>query len=376
MKDLVEKLGPSLIPLKIGTTTEVEVVSVTRNRIIVNVKDFFMGMIPEKEFSVETMELKPGDKILAYLIDLENQDGYAVFSLKRADKERVWQTLRQKLDSKEAVKVKAIDANRGGLVVQYGNIEGFVPISQLSTHYYSFSSKSDTTQMISELRKLIDKILEVKIISIDQTDNKLIFSEKEVSQANQKEKIKELFKVGSRVKGKISGIVQFGLFINLGEAEGLVHISEISWERVSDLNKMFKVGQEIEVEVISIENGKISLSIKRLTSDPWLKSVEKYKIGQELEGEITRITPFGAFVKLDEEISGLVHISELALQAKDKKVAKLEDVLTIGNKYKFKILSIEPEAHKVGLTLSSDKKEDDMGLVEEKEKKTGTKRSK
>lgn len=352
MKDLVEKLGPSIIPLKEGTTLEVEIISKTRNRILVNVNNLCEGIIPEKEFSTEVFDLKAGDKVLAYLLDLENDEGYSVLSLRRADKERIWQNLKEKMDSGENVKVKVLEANRGGLIVQYGNIEGFLPLSQLYQKYVI--SKNEPNQIIDKLRNMIDKILEVKIINLDKSTNKLIFSEKEVGQKDHKEKMAKLYKVGDKLKGKITAIVPFGLFVDLGEAEGLVHISEISWERVSDINKIHTLGEEVEVEVISLENGKISLSIKRLMPDPWVKAVAKYKVGDEVVGKVIRITPFGAFAELDDQITGLVHISELFVKEKDNKNVRIEEILEIGKEYPFKILEIKSDAHRVSLAKETE----------------------
>ena len=348
MKDLIEKSGISLVPLKVGSTYEVEIISKTRNRVMVNVNNLCLGVIPEKELSAEVVDLKPHDKILAYLIDLENDEGYAVLSLKRADRERVWQMLKDKMEKNEPVKVKVSDANRGGLIVQYGSIEGFLPISHLAQKYTI--TPNESYKVIKALRESIDKIIEVKIINLDQANNKLIFSEKEISQAHQKEKIKKLFQVGSKVEGKITAIVPFGLFVDLGEVEGLVHISEISWQHVSDLNKMFKVGDIVQTEVIDTQNGKISLSIKRLLPDPWVKSIEKFKEGDEIEGVVTRITPFGAFVEINKDITGLVHISELSEGEKSNQVVHIEEVLALGEKSKFKIKKIEKDSHKISLT--------------------------
>lgn len=369
MKELVEKADANLIPLKQGDTVEVEVISVGRNRINVNVKDFCTGIIPEKEFSTETIDMKPGDKILAYLIDLENEEGFAVLSLKRADKERVWQDLKDKLEKNESIKVRVSEFNRGGLIVQYGSLEGFLPISQISSNHYSQFS-SDQTQIARVLKDLINQVLEVKVINIDPINNKLIFSEKEVTQMQQKEKVKKMYKVGQRVKCKITGIAPFGLFVNLGDAEGLVHISKISWERVTDLHRMFKIGEDIEAEIVSIENGKISLSMKQLTPDPWLKSVKKYEVDQKVEGLVTKITPFGAFVELDDKITGLLHISELANSKEDKKVSRLEDILEVGKKYSFKINKIEADAHKISLSLAEVKKEKVNSKKKTKEEKS------
>ena len=366
MKDLVEKLGPNIVPLKVGSTVEAVVASKTRNRIVVNVNDVCMGIIPEKEFSTEVYDLRTGDKVLAYLIDIENDEGFAVLSLRRADKERVWQNLKDKMDSGETVKVKVLEANRGGLIVQFGNIEGFLPISQLFQKF--IISKNDPSQIIEKLRKLVDKVIEVKIINIDKSSNKLIFSEKEAGGGNQKEKIMDMYKVGDRVKGKVTAVVPFGLFMDLGDAEGLVHISEISWDRVSEINKLFKAGDNIDVEIISLENGKISLSIKRLIPDPWLKAVKKYESEKSYEGKVTRITPFGAFIELDENITGLVHISEMLNKAKESKTSKVEDVFEIGKKYTFKIIEIKPDSHRVSLTLLDGKIDSKTEKSSKKEK--------
>jgi small subunit ribosomal protein S1 len=348
MKDLIEKSGVSLVPLKIGSTYEVEIISKTRNRVLVNVNNLCLGIIPEKELSAEVVDLKPHDKILAYLIDLENDEGYAVLSLKRADRERVWQMLKDKMEKGESVKVKVVDANRGGLIVQYGSIEGFLPISHLAQKYTI--APNESYKVIKALRESIDKIIEVKIINLDQANNKLIFSEKEISQAHQKEKIKKLFQIGAKVDGKITAIVPFGLFVDLGEVEGLVHISEISWQHVNDLNKMYKVGDAIQTEVIDTQNGKISLSIKRLLPDPWVKAVEDFKEGDEVDGTVTRITPFGAFVELNKDVTGLVHISELAEGEKANQAVHIEEILALGKKCKFKIKKIEKDSHKISLT--------------------------
>lgn len=354
MKELMEKSGSSLVPMKIGSTYEVEIISKTRNRVLVNVNGLCLGIIPEKELSAEIVDLKPHDKILAYLIDLENDEGYAVLSLKRADRERVWKMLKDKMEKGESVKVKVNDANRGGLIVQYGSIEGFLPISQLAQKYTV--SPNETYKIVRELRGLIDKILEVKIINLDQSNNKLIFSEKEISQAHQKEKIQKLFKIGNKIEGKITAIVPFGLFVNLGEAEGLVHISEISWQHVSDLNKLFKVGDKVKTEIIDIHSGKISLSMKRLTPDPWVKATEKFKEGDVVKGTVARITPFGAFVELNDQITGLVHISELGDTKKTNQVVHVEEILALGNVYKFTIKKIEKETHKINLSYVVEKK--------------------
>jgi len=353
MKELVEELGANIVPLKVGSTLEVTIISKTNSRITVNVNDVCQGIIPEKEFSTEVFDLKPGDKIVAYLLNLENDEGFAVLSLRRADKERIWQNLDEKLKAGDKLKVKIKEANKGGLIAQYGSIEGFIPLSQLNQKY--IIDKNDPSLIINSLRKLTDKIMEVKVISIDKANNKLIFSEKEVNQAMMAEKIKKIYQIGNKIKGKITAIVPFGIFVNLGEIEGLVHISEISWDRVNDIKKLFKVGDEIESEIIDLDNGKVSLSLKRLEADPWLKAVEKYKTGEEIKGKVTRITPFGAFIELDDKVTGLVHISELAAGSHEKIQPKIDEILELGKIYNFKIVDIKPEVHRVSLSLLEEK---------------------
>ena len=350
MKELVEKYGQDLIPFKVGSTVEALVVGTNRNRISVNVNDFCVGIVPEKEFSAEGLEVKPGDKILASVIDLENVDGNLILSLKRADKERVWQNLKEKMNSGESVKVKVTEANRGGLLVQYGSVEGFLPLSKLPNNFYSQSARGDSAMMIQDLRKLINKVLDVKIINVDQQNNKLIFSEKDVSQANRKQMIKDQFKVGQVVDGEVTGIVPFGLFVNIGEFEGLVHISEIAWERVGDLHKHYRTGDKVKAEIIDLENGKISLSIKRLMPDPWLNKSEKYKVGEEFKGKVIRITPFGILVELDQDVHGLVNIKDLPRTDKAEKSKIKEETLAVGKDYDFKIQSFDANFHKISLS--------------------------
>jgi ribosomal protein S1 len=284
------------------------------------------------------------------VLSLENDEGFVVLSLRRADRERVWRTLQEKMDSGELMGVKASQANRGGLIVQFGDVEGFLPVSQLSSAHYPRVSGGDKDQILSKLNELVGLALQVKVISFDRNANKLIFSEKAAGDSLQEEKAMQ-FSVGQHVQGKVTGVVDFGVFVNLGEFEGLVHISEISWERVDDPRKLFTVGQEVEVVVIGIENGRVSLSIKRLQSDPWNAEAGKLKVGEQVEGEITRVTPFGIFVKLTDRLEGIVQVSEISDENADSRAVAKE-----GEKHLFKILTIEPESRKLTLSLKQAEK--------------------
>lgn len=344
MKDLATLYGNRLVPIKDGDIIEVKILEVLKNKIVVDVAGFCSGIIPEREYSPDSGELKSGDKTLAYILALENQDGNCILSLRRADKEKVSKILEEKFTSGGVLAVKCNDANRGGLLCTFGDYEGFLPVSQLSSSHYPKVSSGDKEEILSKLKQLVNLTFQVKVISFEPGNGKLIFSEKAAGDIVQQEKIKK-YQVNDVLEGEITGIVDFGLFINLGDVEGLVHISEVSWEHVEDLKALFKVGQKVKVQVVSTENNRISLSIKRLIEDPWLKLVNKYKIGDNIKAEVTRITPYGAFVVFDK-IDGLVHVSELG-----EKVAVPSEVVEVGKKYTFRIIAIEPEIHKLSLSM-------------------------
>lgn len=344
MEELSESYANRLVPFKVGDIIEVKVMEILKTKIVVDVAGFYMGFIPEKEFSPDMSEVKVGEKILAYILSLENGDGFCVLSLRRADKEKVSKILDEKFASGGILTVKCNEANRGGLLCSFGDYEGFLPVSQLASSHYPKVSSGDKEEILGKLRTLLNQNFQVKILSFEPSNSKLIFSEKAAGDVAQQEKIKK-YKVGDDLDGEITGIVDFGLFVSLGDVEGLIHISEVAWEHIDDLKAKFKVGDKVKVRIISMDNNRISLSIKALLVDPWIKSVEKYEIGTQVTGEVTRITPFGAFVSLGE-VGGLVHISELG-----DKVTTPSEVLEVGKSYQFKVISVEPELHKLSLTM-------------------------
>lgn len=378
MEDLIKELGDNLLPFSESDTVEATILAVGGNRIWVDVAGQSLGFIPEKEISSKT-GLKAGDKIYCTVISMEDDAGNVVLSMKRADREKYWIELQQKFESGEPVSIKISDANKGGLMTDLGGIPGFLPVSQLSPANYPRVTGGDKDEILNRLRKFIGQDVLVKVINCDKEGNKLIFSEKAVKATEVKAKI-DKYQVGDKIKGKITGIVDFGLFVSVDpQIEGLVHISEVSWSRVSDLHKLFKVGDEVETMVISVDDGRISLSIKRLLPDPWVKAASKYKVGDVVKGDVTKITPFGAFVSLDEEIDGLVHISELS----SDHVTDPGSIVELGKEYEFKIISIEPDSHRLGLSLkvSSEKKnekaeESDEALAAEEKPKKAKKETK
>ena len=351
MGGLIEEAGDQLLPYREGEIVEGKVLSVSRNKIWVDIFGLSLGYVPEKEISLNS-DIKVGDKILAYVILLEDDEGNVVLSLKRADRERYWKEMEERFESGDPVEITINEANKGGLISEVGGILGFLPVSQLSQEHYPRVSGGNREEILSRLNKIVGEKLFVKVINCDRPGNKLIFSEKAVDAEKVASKI-EKYKVGDSAEGVISGIVDFGLFVKIDSlVEGLVHISEISWSRVNDLHKLFKVGDKVNVSVIAIEDGRLSLSLKRLEKDPWTEAAKKYKVGDVVKGSITKITAFGAFVSLDDQIDGLVHVSELSSQH----IIDAGQVVELGKEYDFKIISIEPETHRLGLSLKAARK--------------------
>ncbi len=343
MEELVTQAGPALVPFREGDVIEVIVTGVSKKKITVDIYGLALGFIPEREFSYEVSDIHDGDKVLAYVLSLENDEGYAVLSLKRAEKEQTWRMLEEKIGAGDFLTVKVTQANKGGLLVRFGDIEGFIPVSQLSSQ--TLGRIADRDKLVARLTELIGQTLKVKPISTEKAANRLIFSEKAVANVEAESKVKAL-KVGAVVTGKVTGIVDFGLFIDIGGIEGLAHISEVAWERIDDLKAKYSVGQEVEVQIIDIEGSRVSLSIKRLLPDPWAEAIKSYTVDQIVDGQVTRVTPFGAFVKFDPVLDGLVRVSEIV----NEEGQNPGEVLEVGSTYKFKILAIDPAARQISLS--------------------------
>lgn len=346
MAELVELLGDQLTPFTQGDVIDVTVVSVATDKVIVDVQGLATGIVPEKEFSPQQGKLQPGDQIRAYVLSPENDKGYVILSLKRAEKEKLWHMLEQRNTEGEVITVKIIQANKGGLVAQYNDMQGFIPVSQLSFKHYPRVG-GDRTKIQQKLSELIGQALTVKIISYDKAANKIVFSEKAAGDTDLEERAKS-YQIGQKVKGTVTGVVDFGLFIDLGDIEGLIHISQVSWQRINDLRDHFKVGQEVEAEVINIDGGRISLSIKKLLPDPWQSEIKDLTVGSKIQGEVTKVTPYGAFVRLSDNLEGLFRTTQTE-ETPAPSIAVEE-----GKTYQFEILSIEPELRKISLKLAAD----------------------
>lgn len=362
MAKLMEDHGAAVVPFRSQEVIEVTITAITKSRIWVDIANLTTGFIPDREFSFDVSQLKVGDKILAQVIMPETEDGHVVLSLRRADRERIWRTLEEKYRSGEPLSAKVSAANRGGLIVDFAGIEGFLPVSHLASNHYPKVEGGDTNKILARLKELVNTNLNAKVINFDRTAGKLIFSERAAGDEKMQQAISRL-KVGDIIKVTISGIVDFGLFVRFKpkgmdeEVEGLVHISEVAWERVDDLAKRFAIGGKLDAMVISLEEGRVSLSLKRLVKDPWEAGSKQLAVGKKVKGEVTRVTPYGVFVRLPSGLEGLVHRDEISTP------------LEAQGSYQFTVLEIDEKGHKISLGQKAPAKAKGLALSERSESK-------
>jgi len=350
MQELLAADGGEIKVPKAGDVIEGTVLTVAKNEVYVDIEGIGLGVVRGRELydeSVRLGQLKAGDTVLAQVLEPENKDGNIELSFRAAGQERVWQTLAERLKAKEIIQTKIIEANKGGLMVELNGVVGFLPVSQLATEHYPRVEEGDKNKILEILKSYVGQTFDVQIITADPQEEKLIVSEKAVGEGALREKMGKLH-IGDVVEGEVSGIVDFGIFMKFGEGlEGLVHISELAWSRIEHPKDLYKVSQKVQAQIISIDRDRISLSIKRLLADPWLESIKKYQVGQIVTGKITKVTPYGAFVELDPEISGLVHSVELSAEEGKEP----GEIVAVGDEKQFKIISIDPADHRLGLSL-------------------------
>jgi small subunit ribosomal protein S1 len=369
MESLLREQGGKAVSFTPGAVIEGTVISSSSTRVWVDIHGVAVGVIPERELSVLSSELKPGDPVVASVLLLEDKKGNTILSLRRADRERISNELNARAKDGLPMQIKVSDANKGGLLIELGDFTGFLPVSQLASEHYPRVDGGNPDEIFAKLKELIGQTLTAKVLTFDPQQGKLIFSEKAAGDAAQEEKLKNI-KEGDILEGTITGIVDFGIFVRLGSdessLEGLVHISEIAWGRVTDIASLYQVNQSVKVLVVSTADNRVSLSIKRLLADPWQEAASKYKIDDLVEGQVTRITPFGVFVRLDSEIDGLVHISEIS----SERITDPGTILQQNETYQFKIISIDPTQHRLGLSF---KRLNEPDKVEEAEAADGEK---
>lgn len=332
-----------------GEVVEGTVLSIRKHEVLIDLGSRGVGLVPRREVGF-SRALNEGDMVSASIVDTELDNGYALLSLRKAAKDKGWDELALKVESGEIIEVAAYDANRGGLLVEYDGVRGFLPVSQLSAEHYPRVGSNDKDEILQRLNTLINQPMKVRILDADRKANKLIFSEKEAVKEGLAARFDKL-KVGDSVTGVATGVVDYGIFVNVEGIEGLVHISEISWERVNNPGDYVKVGQTIEAKIIAIDKDRLSLSMKQLSEDPWMSEVDQFKAGDDVEGTVTRITPFGAFVQISPAVEALVHVSELG--AGDS--ADPEKVFTLNERKAFVVLDIEKDSRKISLGLPGSK---------------------
>ncbi|MFA5838622.1 MAG: S1 RNA-binding domain-containing protein [Candidatus Paceibacterota bacterium] len=331
-----------------GDLVEGPVISIEKSRVYVDITPYGTGIIYGKELLNARDILRNvniGDSISAKIVEIENEEGYIELSLKEARQALIWNEANDAIKNRKIFDLQVKEANKGGLMLEWKGIQGFLPASQLSGEHYPRVEDGEKDKILSELRNLVGQKLSVSIISVSPKEGKLIFSERTPEQ-EEKVNMIEKYKLGDEIEGQITGIVDFGVFIKIEEGlEGLVHISELDWGLVEDPKNLFKVGEIVRAKIIEIKSDKISLSIKALKKNPWDNAEKKYEKGKEVEGVVIKFNKHGALASIEEGIAGLVHISEFASEEDLRK--KLE----LGKKYKFTITLFEPKERKMALAL-------------------------
>ncbi len=330
-----------------------KVISIDRGEIRIDLNGLMVGVVRGDELFSESKQfadVKVGDEVEATVVGGENENGEIELSFRIAGHQKVWDNMAELKKSGATTTAKVVSANKGGLMLSVEGVSGFLPVSQLNPDHYPRVPGGDKNRILDHLRQFIGQELKVQVFDLSPGEDKLILSEKTLWESEQKS-ILDSYKVGDSVSGTISALTPFGAFMKFGDAlEGLIHISEIVWQRIDHPKDVLKVGDEVKAQIIDLNKSKIYLSLKRLIDDPWKSVKDRYKVGQVVEGEVHKAEPFGLMVKLDDQIHGLAHISDLS----DKPVSdpkKFLESFPLGEMKKFEIISMEPSEHRLGLKL-------------------------
>jgi len=340
----------SATPPSIDDVIEGKVIGIEKQAVYIDIPPFGTGIIFGREYINARDIIKKinvGDVVAGKIVSLSNKDGYIEISLKEARQALIWSEAEDAIRDKKIFELPVQEANKGGLILSWQGISGFLPASQLKTEHYPRVSDGDKDRILEELRKLVGQKISVAIIGASPKEGKLIFSEKNPEQKN-KDHIIGKYTLGDEVMGEVTGMVDFGVFIKLEEGlEGLVHISEIDWALVENPKLLFHIGEKVKVKIIEIKEGKISLSIKALKENPWKEAEKKYKKDDVVEGVVIKFNKHGALASIEEGIAGLVHISEFGSEE------KLRDRLELGKNYSFKITLFDAKEQKMTLSYVS-----------------------
>ena len=343
-EELIEAMEASLRDFKDGDIVEGEVVKIDRDEVLLDIGYKSEGVIPSKELSIRH-DVDPnevvavGDKIEALVLQKEDKEGRLILSKKRAQYERAWGRIEEVMQSGETIKGPVIEVVKGGLILDIG-LRGFLPASLVDL------------RRVRDLHPFVGQELEAKIIELDRNRNNVVLSRRaflEESQSEGRKKFLDSLRKGERRKGVVSSIVNFGAFVDLGGVDGLVHVSELSWKHVDHPSEVVEVGKEVEVEVLDVdlERERVSLSLKATQEDPWKEFERKYQAGEVIEGQVTKLVPFGAFVRVAQGIEGLVHISELS----EQHVESPEAVLSVGDTVRVKVIDVDVSRRRISLSM-------------------------
>lgn len=334
-------------PPMVGDLVEGPVIAIEKSSVYVDLAPFGTGIIYGREFIIARDVIKKvnvGDVIAAKIVDNSHKESYYELSLKEARQALIWNEAEIAIKEKKVLDLPVKEANKGGLLIEWQGIVGFLPASQLKAEHYPRITDGDKDKILDELKKLVGTRLNVAIITADPKEGKLIFSEKG-SESKEKEKIVSKYETGEEVDGTVTGVVDFGVFVKLEEGlEGLVHISEIDWGLVDDPRNFVRVGQKIKAKIIEVKDGKISLSLKQLKPNPWIDAGKKYSKDMSVSGVIIKFNKHGALASIEEGVAGLVHVSEFGSEE------KLRKTLELGKTYNFKIVLFDPKDQKMALT--------------------------
>lgn len=346
-----------------GDIVEGIVVDVRDGLLVVDIGFKSEGIVAGRELKSDILDwrnLKIGDKVIVYVVKPEDEEGQLVLSIRRTQQASAWLNLEKAKENNDVIETVVVESNNGGLIVEIGkDIRGFIPTSQLdASRVYASGIRQVGKDISSKVQKTLSSLVGTKIstriIELDREKNRIILSEKMVTQSRdleQREKTLNKVKEGDILKGTVSGITPFGIFVNAEGLEGLVHLSELSWDKVEDIGSLYSVGSKVDVMVIGITDGgkRVAYSVKRLQKDPWSEAISKFKVGDIVDGEIQKVVPYGAFVRIAEGLNGLIHISELS----DQLVKDPADIVKVGDKVKVKILSISSTERHLGLSLKA-----------------------
>lgn len=342
------------MPPSAGDLVEGTIIAISHGRVYVDLPPFGTGLIYGREYLNAADVLRktnPGDTISAKVVDPSGHEGYIELSLKEARQAAIWGEAETAIIAQTPYSLTVEEANKGGLILSWQGIAGFLPASQLAKEHYPRVPEGDKDKILGELMQLVGHPLSVRIITADAKENKLIFSERTGNEAEEKASLIDKYQVGDSAEGEVTGVVDFGVFVKIEPGlEGLVHISELDWGLVEDPRALFAVGDKVKVKVIEIKDGKISLSIKALKENPWHTAAERYSKGIEVPGVIIKYNKHGALASIEEGVAGLVHVSEF------ESPAALRETLELGKTYPFTISLFEPKEQRMTLTFAGKKK--------------------